>query len=157
MEWVVQRIYSNSSLYIGRVALKTLYLYLTTICFIYINYILPVIVFKNASLCYILDKATFFNPNLKKATPKLLILYSIFAKIATNSNSILGVNTDATFCLAFAGYLYIGEISYTDKQRSELLFIATKVTHLDIQFNPFRDHLTFYLKWSKTNKDKQGV
>ena len=107
--------YSNSSLYIGRVVLKTLYLYLTVIYFIYINHILPVIVFKNVLLCYILDRATSLNPNLKEATLKLLILYSILAKIVTSSNLILGVNTDAAFCLTFAGCLYIGEISYTNK------------------------------------------
>jgi hypothetical protein len=99
----------------GRVALKTLYLYLAVIHFIYINRILPVTVFENTLLCYILDGATSLNPNLKEATPKLLILYNIFAKIATSSNLILEVNTDAAFCLAFTGCLCIGEISYTDK------------------------------------------
>jgi hypothetical protein len=115
MEWVVQRIYSNSSLYIGRVALKTLYLYLTAIYSTHIDRILPVIVFENVSLCYILDGATSLNPNLKEAILKLPILYSILAKIMTNSNSIPGVNTDAAFCLAFAGCLCIREISYTNK------------------------------------------
>jgi hypothetical protein len=115
MEWVVQRIYSNSFLYMGRVASKTLHLYFAVICFIYIDCILPVIVFENVSLCYILDRATSLNPNLKEATLKLLILYSILVKIVISSNLILGVNTDAAFCLTFAGCLCMGEISYTDK------------------------------------------
>ena len=127
------------------------------ICFIYIDHILLVIVFENASLYHILDGVTFFNFNLKKATPKLLILYSILAKITTSSNLILGVNTNATFCLTFAGYLCMGEIFYTNKQWSEPLFATTKATYLDIQFSPFRDYLTFYFKRSKTDKDKQGV
>jgi hypothetical protein len=130
----------------GRVVLKTLYLYLATICFIYINHILLITVFENASLCYILNRVTSFNPNLKEAALKLLILYSILAKIMTNSNLILGVNTDATFCLIFTECLYIGEISYTDKQRFKLLFAATKATYLNIQFSPFKDYLTFYFK-----------
>jgi hypothetical protein len=109
------------------------------------------------SLCYILNGATSLNPSLKEATLKLLILYSILAKIIINSNLILKVNINTVFCLTFTGYLCIGEISYTNKQRSELLFTITKVTHLDIQFSPFKDHLTFYFKWSKTDKDKQGV
>ena len=150
-------IYSNSSLYIDRVALKTLHLYLTIISSLYINYILLVTVFKNILLYYILDRVTSLNPNLKEATLKLPILYSILAKITTSSNSIPEVNTNVTFCLAFAGCLYIGEISYTDKQQSEPLFTVTKATRLDIQFSPSRDHLTFYFKWSKTNKDKQGI
>ena len=127
------------------------------ICSIYIDHILLVAVFKNTSLCYILDGATSFNFNLKEATPKLLILYSILAKIVISSNLILGVNTNTAFYLTFIGCLYIGKISYTDKQRSKPLFTITKATYLDIQFSPFRDHLTFYLKWSKTNKNKQGV
>ena len=115
MEWVIQKIYSNSFLYIDRVALKTLHLYFTVIHSIYINRILLVIVFENALLCYILDGATSFNFNLKEATLKLLISRSILAKIATSSNLILGVNTDTTFCFAFAGCFYMGEISYTNK------------------------------------------
>jgi len=115
MEWVAQRIYSNSSLYIGRVALKTLRLYLAAIYSIYINRILLVIVFENILLCRILDRATSLNPSPKEATPKLLILRSILAKIATSSNLILGVNTDAAFCLAFIGCLCMGKISYTNK------------------------------------------
>ena len=107
--------YNNSSLYINRVALKTLHLYLTVIRFIYINYILLVTVFKNALLCCILNKTTSFNSNLKEATLKLLILYSILTKIATSSNLILGVNTNVTFCFAFVGCLCMGEISYTNK------------------------------------------
>ena len=149
--------YSNSSLYIGRVALKTLYLYLTVICSTHINYILLVIVFKNASLRHILDRVTSLNPNLKEATLKLLILCSILAKIIISSNLILGVNTDAAFCFTFIGCLHMGKISYTDKQRSEPLFVITKATYLDIQFSHSRDHLTFYLKQSKTDKDKQGI
>ena len=141
----------------GRVALKTLYLYFTVIRSIYINHILLVIVFENVLLYHILNRVTFFNPSPKEAILKLLILYNIFTKIVISSNSILGVNTNTAFYLAFIGYLYISEISYTNKQRSELLFIITKVIYLDIQFSPFKDYLTFYLKWSKTNKDKQSV
>jgi hypothetical protein len=80
--------YSNSSLYIGRVALKTIRLYLAAIRSIYVNYILLVIVFKNILLYYILDRVTSLNPSLKGATLKLLILYSILTKIATSSNLI---------------------------------------------------------------------
>ena len=127
------------------------------IYFIYINRILPVVVFENALLCYILNGVTSLNLNLKEATLKLLILYSILAKIVTSSNLILGVNTNAAFYLAFVGCLYMGKISYTNKQRSEPSFIITKVTCLDVQFSPFKDHLTFYLKQSKTDKDKQGI
>jgi hypothetical protein len=116
----------------GRVALKTLCLYLVIIRLTYINYIFPVAVFENVLLYYILDGVTSLNLNLKEATLKLLILYSILAKIVISSNLILGVNTNAAFCLAFIGYLYISEISYTNKQRSELLFAITKATHLDI-------------------------
>ena len=115
MKWVAQRIYGNSSPHMGRVASKTLHLCLAAIRSTHVDRILPVTVFENASLCRILDGATSLNPSLKETTPKLPISHSILAKIAISSNLIPGVNTDAAFCLAFAGYLYIGEISYTDK------------------------------------------
>ncbi|OCK98974.1 uncharacterized protein K441DRAFT_541449, partial [Cenococcum geophilum 1.58] len=67
------------------------------------------------------------------------------------------VNTNAAFYLAFVGYLRMGKISYTNKQRSKPLFTATKATRLDVQFSPSKNYLTFRLKRSKTNKDKQGV
>ena len=102
------------------------------IYFIYIDYILLVIVFKNASLCHILDRVISFNLNLKEVTLKLLILYSILAKIVISSNLILGVNTDVAFYLTFIKYLYIGKISYTDKQRFKPSFTTTKATYLDI-------------------------
>ena len=51
----------------------------------------------------------------------------------------------------------MGEISYTNKQRSEPSFAVTKATCLDIQFSPFRDYLTFRFKRSKTDKNKQGI
>jgi hypothetical protein len=107
--------YSNSSLYIGRVVLKIIYLYLTVICSIYINYILLVTVFKNVLLYYILNRVISLNPSLKEATLKLPILCIILAKIITNSNLTLEVNTDTAFCLTFVGYFCISEISYTDK------------------------------------------
>jgi hypothetical protein len=116
----------------GRVVLKTLCLYLAVICFIYIDCILPVTVFKNVLLCYILDGVISLNLNLKETILKLLILYSILAKIVISSNLILGVNTDATFYFTFAGCFCMGEISYTNKQWSKLLFAVTKATCLDI-------------------------
>jgi hypothetical protein len=85
------------------------------IYFIHINHILPVIVFENISLYYILDGVISLNPNLKEATLKLLISYNILTKIVISSNLILKVNTDTAFCFAFIGCLYIGEISYTNK------------------------------------------
>ena len=87
----------------------------------------------------------------------MLILRSILTKIATSSNLILRVNTDAAFYLTFAECLRMGKISYTNKQQSKLLFTTTKATRLNIQLSPFRDYLIFYFKRSKTNKDKQGV
>ena len=68
--------YSNSSLYIGRVVLKTIYLYLAAIHSIYIDYVLLVIVFKNVLLCRILDRATSLNPSLKEFTASSGLVFS---------------------------------------------------------------------------------
>jgi len=68
--------YSNSSLHIGRVALKTIRLYLAAIRFTYVDYILLVIVFKNALLRHILDRATSLNPSLKEFTASSGLVFS---------------------------------------------------------------------------------
>ena len=115
MEWVAQRTYGNSSPHMGRVASKTLRSYLAAIRSTHVDRILPVAVFKNVLLCYILNGVISFNPNLKEITLKLLILYSILVKIMTSSNLILGVNTNTAFYLTFIGCFCIGEISYINK------------------------------------------
>ncbi|KAF1982035.1 hypothetical protein K402DRAFT_317844, partial [Aulographum hederae CBS 113979] len=67
------------------------------------------------------------------------------------------ITLDAAFCLAFAGFLRMGEITYTDKQRSEHSFAATKVTRSDVKISSSGDHMTFRLKRSKADKHKEGV
>jgi hypothetical protein len=67
------------------------------------------------SLYYILDGVTSLNLSLKEVTLKLLILYTIFAKIITNSNLTLEINTDTAFYFTFIGCLCISKISYTNK------------------------------------------
>jgi hypothetical protein len=88
--------------------------------------------FKNILFYYILNRVISLNSNLKEATLNLSILYSIFAKIATNYNLILRVNTNAAFYLTFIKYLCMGKISYTDKQQFKPFFTTTKATYLDI-------------------------
>ena len=157
MEWVAQRTYGVSSPHMGRVASKTLRSYLSAIRSAHVDRVLPVHVFENLSLRRMLDGATSLNPSIKGVAPKLPILRSTLEKIASSSTSIPGVNVDAAFCLAFAGCLRMGEITYSDKQRSEASFTATKATRSDVHFSSSGDHLTFRLKRSKADREKQGI
>ena len=60
----------------GRVALKTIRLYFAAIRSTYIDYVLPVAVFKNMSLRRILNGATSLNPSLKEFTASSSLAFS---------------------------------------------------------------------------------
>jgi len=104
-----------------------------------------------------LDGCTSIRPTLKDFTPKLPISRTTLQIVATGGTTKPEINGDAAFNLCFNACLRMGEVAYTDKQRAEPSFTSTKATRSDIHISPNRDHLTFRLKRSKTDKDKQGV
>ncbi len=65
------------------------------------------------------------------------------------------LNINAAFTTAFAGFLRLGEITYTAAEARQAVFSMTKATRGDITFGP--DHMVLRLKRSKTDKQHQGV
>ncbi len=65
------------------------------------------------------------------------------------------LNINAAFTTAFAGFLRLGEITYTAAEARQAAFALTKATRGDITFGP--DHMVLRLKRSKTDKQHQGV
>ncbi|KAF1987339.1 hypothetical protein K402DRAFT_313535, partial [Aulographum hederae CBS 113979] len=65
-------------------------------------------------------------------------------------------NIDAAFTLAFAGFLRMGEITYTlEDLRKPAEFAARKATRGDITF--LESSMIFHLKRSKCDKRHEGV
>jgi integrase len=60
--------------------------------------------------------------------------------------------------VAFAGFLRVGEFTYTQKDIADpRTFTASKLTRADIRFSPTFDHAQLTLKRSKADRNHEGV
>ena len=62
---------------------------------------------------------------------------------------------DTAFIMAFAGFLYIEEITYPNRKAKD--FSTTRALHSDVRIAPNGYLIVFYLKRSKTDKTYSGV
>ena len=62
---------------------------------------------------------------------------------------------DAAFTMAFAGFLYIGEITYLNRKAKD--FSTTRALRSNVRIAPNGYLIVFYLKRSKTDKTYSGV
>ena len=68
------------------------------------------------------------------------------------------LNVAAAARIAFAGFLRVGEFTYSTAHRANAhTFAATKLTRSDIRFSPTLDHAVLTLKRSKTDRKHKGV
>ena len=78
------------------------------------------------------------------------------APLAPEARDRLNVGTACR--VAFAGFLRVGEFTYSAKDlANSRLFASTKLTRGDIRFSPTGDHAQLLLKRSKTDKNHEGV
>jgi integrase len=68
------------------------------------------------------------------------------------------LNIAAAARVAFAGFLRVGEFTYSaSDRRNTHVFASTKLTRSDIRFSTTRDHALLTLKRSKTDRNHEGV
>ncbi len=94
------------------------------------------------------------EPGVKERRPitrDLLLL--MLADI--DKTSRLGANLHAAFCLAFAGFLRIGEFTYSNADRNDPEFANWFLTRRSVAF--YEDHVELSLPASKTDPFRQGV
>jgi hypothetical protein len=65
------------------------------------------------------------------------------------------INIDTAFIIAFAGFLYIGEIIYLNRKVKD--FSTIKALHSNVRIAPNSHSMVFYLKWSKTDKTYSSI
>ena len=75
---------------------------------------------------------------------KLLIIKNILDKIITFNLYKVNINVDIIFIIAFAGFLYIGEIIYLNKKVKD--FNTIKALYSNIRIAPNSYLIVFYLK-----------
>jgi len=62
---------------------------------------------------------------------------------------------DAAFIIAFAGFLYIGEITYPNRKAKD--FSTIRALYSNVRIAPNSYLIVFYLKQSKTDKTYSGI
>jgi len=92
-------------------------------------------------------------PSTKKT--KLPITKDILDKIITLRPYKADINVDTAFTMAFAGFLYIGEIMYLNRKAKD--FSTIKALRSNIRIAPNSHLIVFHLKRSKTDKTHSGV
>jgi len=75
---------------------------------------------------------------------KLLIIKDILDKIIILRPCKADINVDIAFIIAFIGFLYIGEITYLNREAKD--FSTTKALYSDVRIAPNSHLMVFYLK-----------
>jgi len=115
IEWVAQRTYGMGSPFMGKIAAKTLRVYMAAIRSIHVDRSLSVEVFTDPTLRRALDGTTSLNPQPHNVAHKQPISRETLKKIVTGGSTIPTIMGDSAFCLAFAGCFRIGELTYTER------------------------------------------
>jgi hypothetical protein len=127
---------------IGRVKLETLSNYVSVIRSRYIDLGYLIAAFKDYTIKRALAGAILLFPSTKKT--KLLIIKDILDKIITFRPYKADINIDAAFIMAFAGFLYIGEIIYLNRKAKD--FSTIRALYSDVKIAPNSYLIVFYLK-----------
>ena len=98
-----------------KIAAKTLRVYIAAIHFIHVDQFLSVKIFINLTLRRTLDKTTSLNSQPHNIAHKQLIFWETLKKIITKDSIISTIMKDSVFCLIFAGYFRIDELTYTER------------------------------------------
>lgn len=124
--------------------------YLSTLKSYHIDRHLSLKAFKTLHIVLIIKDGKRLFPK-QKAT-HLSITKDILDQITGNKSvAINRLNIDTTFKIAWADFLRLREIMYTDTELKKISFLATKITRSNILFAKGNQYTFLCLKQSKTN------
>ena len=156
VEWVTGRIFGSPIPRQGQVKPNTMQSYLSALRSYHVNNNLLIQVFSSSRVERILHGARYLFSHIKKK--RLPITKDILEKITgATSISIEELNIDTAFKVAWAGFLRMGEFTYTEAEAQLQIFTHTKLTQSDITFSEGDQHAILRLKRSKTDIHHTGV
>jgi len=135
-------VFSIATPLIDRVKLETLSNYISIIWSYYIDLGYLIAAFKDYTIKRALAGAILLFLFTKKT--KLLIIKDILDKIITFRPYKANINVDAAFTIAFAGFLYIGEIIYLNRKAKD--FSTIRALYSNVRIAPNSYLIVFYLK-----------
>lgn len=147
-EWITGRIRGSNMPKQDQIKPNTVQSYLSALKSYHIDHNLPSHAFSSPRIDRILSGARFLYPPTKDILRKITSI---------TPNSIEELNIDTAFKVAWAGFLWMGEFTYTNAEFQTRTFVDTKLTRSDITFSDEDQHAILRLKRSKTDLNHTGV
>lgn len=155
-EWAANRIFGSSLPKQGQVKPDTVQSYLSGIKSYHIDRRLSLSDFDSPRMALIIKGGKRLFPSKKRN--RRPITKDILEKITEDEPlTVDDLNADTAFKVAWAGFLRLGEITYTATEAKKTSFKDTKVTRSDISFSEGDQYAILRLKRSKTDTEHTGV
>lgn len=155
-EWSANRIYGSNLPRQGQIKPEKVLIYLQGLRSYHIDHGFSLDVFEAPRLARIIEGGRRLFPQSK--SKRFPITKDILQKITSQPpTSTEDHNLDTAFKLSWAGFLRLGEITYTHAELNKPTFASTRVTRSDISFAENDLYATLRLKRSKTDTERTGV
>lgn len=157
IEWVNTRAFGSAIPNQGQIQADTIAGYLSGLRSYHVDRNFSTTVFDSFQLDRVLRGVRRMFPQAKKT--RLPITKDILLNITrTKPTSLQDLNINTAFKVAWAGFLRMGEFTYTKADlKNRKLFSATKLTRSDITFSQDDQYVVLRLKRSKTDVKHTGV
>ena len=156
MEWVTGRVFGSAEPKQGQIKPKTVKSYLSALKSYHVDRNLDTQAFSSPRVNRMLSGARSLFPQIKKE--RLPITKDVLEQVTSVVPiSIEDLNIDTAFKVAWAGFLRMGEFTYTSAESQARTFVDTKLTRSDITFSEGDQHAILRLKRSKTDVNHTGV
>ena len=157
IEWVNARAFGSDVPNQGQIQPDTIAGYLSGLRSYHVDRNYPTSVFENFQLGRVIRGVRRMFPQTKRT--RLPITKDILQKITSHKpQSFQDLNIDTAFKVTWAGFLRMGEFTYTKTEHgNRKLFSGTKLTRSDITFSENDQHVVLWLKRSKTDVKHTGV
>ena len=155
-EWLAGRLYGGGTPKQGKIKPETAASYLAGLRSYHVDRGYGLTPFEGPRLQLMLKGGKRIFSQTKRR--RLPISKELLTKITSiPAHSAEDLNIDATFKVAWAGFLRLGEITYTVADRKKTSFQRLKPTRGDISFAENDQYATLRLKRSKTDTNHSGV
>lgn len=156
-EWSTGRLFGSTSKKQGQIKPKTAEVYLSALRSYHIDQRMPTESFNSPWLQGIIKGGQRLFPSTKRQ--RFPVTKGILERITSlmSTDNIDNINYSTAFKTAWAGFLRVGEFTYTQAELKSKAFKETGLTRSDIIFAEDNSYAILRLKRSKTDINHQGV
>jgi integrase len=164
-KWITARAFGSPTANLGRIKPETIQSYLAALRSHHIDRGLPTTVFESAHIKRLIKGAhNLFStpkrqryPITKDILERILPSLEVANPVAPTPEEKDNANVHAAFCLAFSGFLRVGEITHTARELQSSGAKPKILLRNNINFSANHDTATLLLRRSKTDTTNRGV